>query len=129
DELLGRVPRPTSIPEALDKEFRSAVGDVFDRIMTAVDNSGCTDEHRALNYLALRDPGIYASTAAALTRSSSLTAIETKRSHLSGLNKIIDVVLTYTDRLTDFEEKVAISVDVTGEWPFLVRKLSPFVDH
>jgi PatG C-terminal len=43
--------------------------------MQMTDNAGATDENRALNYLAVRYPAIYATDAEAFGRSSSLTAV------------------------------------------------------
>src|SRR5271170_6322895 len=64
-----------------------------------------TDEHRALNYLAVRYPAIYANAAEAFGRNESLTAVETRLSPLSGTRKIVDVIFAYTNRNTDVTEK------------------------
>ena len=39
------------------------------------DNAGHTDEHRALNYLAVRYPALYAAVAEAQARNLSLSAV------------------------------------------------------
>jgi hypothetical protein len=52
------------------------------------DNAGATDEHRALNYCAVRYPRIYETVAEAFGRNSSLTAVEVRPSRLSGTRKI-----------------------------------------
>ena len=69
--------------------------------MQVTDNAGATDEHRALNYLATRYPAIYATTAEAHRRSSALTAIEVRPSPLSAIRKVVDVIVSYTQRQTD----------------------------
>ena len=51
DILIKAIPMPEKMKE---KEFRPAAGELFDRIMQLTDNVGTTDEHRALNYLAMR---------------------------------------------------------------------------
>src|SRR5260370_22495460 len=51
DSLIKSIPRPESIPE---DRFGAAAEELFDRIIQLADNAGATDEHRALNYLALR---------------------------------------------------------------------------
>ena len=56
DRLIGAIPRPDKMSA---KEFESAAGELFDRIMQMADNAGATDDHRALNYLAVRYPPIY----------------------------------------------------------------------
>ena len=41
----------------------------------------------------------------------------------------MEVVFSFTDRQTDVVEKSFVRVDVTEEFPFLVTKMSPFVDR
>jgi hypothetical protein len=93
------------------------------------DNAGATDEHRALNYLTVRYPVIYASAAEAFGRSASLTAVEARLSPLSNTRKIMDVIFSYTNRNTDVTDKNFCRVDVAEEFPFLVTKLSPYFDR
>jgi hypothetical protein len=50
-------------------------------------------------------------------------------SRLSGTRTIVDVVFSYTDRKTDVTDKQFVHVDVTEEFPFLVTRLSPYIDH
>jgi hypothetical protein len=126
DALIKQIPRPGNIPE---EEFAPAGTDLFDRIMQLTDNAGGADEHRALNYLAVRYPAIYANAAEAFGRNESLTAVETRLSPLSGTRKIVEVIFAYTNRQTDVTEKFFIRVDVTEEFPFLVTKMSPYYDR
>jgi PatG Domain len=56
DALIKSIPKPEKIAA---KEFATAAGELLDRIMQMADNAGATDEHRALNYCALRYPAIY----------------------------------------------------------------------
>jgi hypothetical protein len=58
-----------------------------------------------------------------------LTAVEVRPSRLSGVRKIVDVILSYTNRQTDVTEKYFVRVDVTEEFPFLVTRLSPYYDR
>jgi hypothetical protein len=126
DALIKAIPRPE---KSSAREFASAAEELFDRIMLLTDNAGATDEHRALNYLAVRYHAIYASAAAAFARDASLSAVEVRRSSLSGTRKVADVIFSYTNRNTDVTEKFFVRVDVTEEFPFLVTKLSPYYDH
>jgi hypothetical protein len=66
DSLIKAIPRPDSISADQEEQFRSAAGELFDRIMQMADNAGATDEDRALNYLAVRYPAIYASSQSSL---------------------------------------------------------------
>ena len=51
---------PDDVEENL---FRSAAEELVERVMQITDNAGASDEHRALNYLAVRYPVIYAKAA------------------------------------------------------------------
>jgi hypothetical protein len=126
DALIKAIPRPEKIDEA---RFAPAAEEVFARIMQLADNAGATNEHRALNYLAVRYPAIYASAAEQFGRDSSLTAVEVRASPLSSTRTIVDVIFSYTNRNTEFTEKYCVRVDVTEEFPFLANKLSPYFDR
>jgi hypothetical protein len=129
DALLAAIPRPDDIPARQDERFRATAAELLDRILQMADNAGATDEHRALNYLAVRYPAIYAQTAAAHTGNASLTAVEVRPSRLSGVRVVVDVIFSYTHRQTDVTEKYFVRVDVTEEFPFLVTKLSPYYER
>ncbi len=88
-----------------------------------------TNEHRALNLLAARDPAIYAKAAKEFARDLSLTAVEVRLSPFSGTRKVVDAIFAFTNRNSDFTEKFFVRVDVTEEFPFLVTKLSPYYDR
>src|SRR5690242_3982922 len=122
ESLIRAIPRPEGLAE---EDFSPAAAELFDRIMQMTDNAGSADEHRALNYCALRYQAIYAATAEAFARDQSLSAVYVQPSPLSGTRNIVDVILSYTSRSTDVTEKYAVSVDVTGEFPYLVRKITP----
>ena len=126
DALIKSIPKPE---KTTAKEFAPAAEELFDRIMQMTDNAGATDEHRALNYLAVRYPAIYAAAAEAFARNASLTAVDVRPSPLSGMRKVVDVIFSYTNRNTDVTEKFFVRVDVTDEFPFLVTKLSPYYDR
>jgi len=126
DSLIKAIPRPDKTTQ---KDFYPVAAELFDRIMQMTDNAGGTDAHRALNYCAVRYHAIYASAADAFARDASLTAVDVQPSPLSGTRNIVDVIFSYTNRNTDVTEKLALSVDVTGEFPYLVRRLSPYYDR
>src|SRR5271157_1335459 len=126
DALLKAIPRPEGIKSA---DFAQAADGLLDRIMQVADNTGATSEHRALNYLAVRYPAIYANAADASARNATLTRVETTGSRLSGVRNVVDVIFSYTNRNTDVVEKYFVRVDVTEKYPFLVTKLSPYYDR
>ena len=126
DALIKAIPRPE---KATEKQFKAAAGEVFDRILQITDNAGATDEHRALNYLAMRYPGIYAKAADEFARDFSLSGVEVRPSPLSGTRNIVDCIFSYTNRNTDFTEKFFVRCDMSEEFPFLVTKISPYYDR
>lgn len=126
DALIKSIPKPK---EAKPDAYKAAAEELLDRILLMADNAGATDEHRALNYLVVRYPAIYATTAEAFARGSSLTTVEVRPSPLSGARKIVDVIFSYTNRTTDVIEKFCTLVDVTEEFPFLVRKITTYYDR
>jgi len=126
ESLVRSIPRPK---EMAAKDFGPAAEALFMRIMQMADNAGATDEHRGLNYLAVRYPAIYATAAEAFARNSSLSAVEVRPSRLSGTRRVVDAIFSYTNRQTDVTDKYFVRVDVTEEFPFLVTKMSPYYDR
>ena len=126
DTLIESLPKPEEIPA---ERFRAAAEELFMRIMQIADNAGATDEHRALNYLAVRYPSIYAKAAEEFSHDFALTGVEVQPSPLSSTRSIVEVIFAFTNRNTSFTEKFFVRVDVTGEWPFLVTQLSPYFDR
>ena len=126
ESLIEAIPKPEEVQA---EEFGAACRELFDRIMQMTDNAGATDEHRALNYLAVRYPAIYAKAAEEFSRDFSLSAVEVRPSPLSGTRKVVDVISCFRNRNTDYEEKFFVRVDVTEEFPFLVTKMSPYYDR
>jgi hypothetical protein len=126
DALIKAIPKPEKTKA---DQFGPAAEELFHRIMQMTDNAGATDDHRALNYLAMRYPAIYAKAAEEFGKDCSLTRVEVRPSPLSGTRNIVDVIFAYTNRNTDFAEKFFVRVDVTEEFPFLVSKLGPYYDR
>ncbi len=127
DTLIKAIPRPEKKQEA--ERFGAAAEELFDRIMQMTDNAGATDEDRALNYLAVRYPAIYATAADAHARNCSLSAMDVRPSTLVGVRKMVDVIFSFTNRASDVVEKQMVRVDVTEQFPFLVTKMSPYFDR
>jgi hypothetical protein len=126
DALIGAIPRPEKMAA---KAFEATAQEVFDRVMQLADNAGAIDEHRALNYTVMRYPAIYATVADAFGRNASLTGVDVQSSRLSGTRKIVDLILSFTNRNNEFTEKFFTRVDVTDEFPFLLTRMSPYYDR
>lgn len=112
---------------------RDVAGDMFNQMLQMTDNAGETDEHRALNYITLRYMGIYRmandmANAANDPRKGTytLTSVNAEPSRLAGTRRVIDVIFAYSERVTGEVVKWFTRVDVTGQFPFLVSKLSRY---
>jgi hypothetical protein len=126
DALVGALPRPQGVSAA---KFGPTAEEIFARIIQIADNAGATDEHRALNYLAVRYDAIYAKTAELHGRNAALSSVYARTSRLSSVRRIVDIVFSFTQRETDVDEAYFVRVDVTEEFPFLVTKLSPYLER
>jgi hypothetical protein len=85
DSLIKSIPTPAGKDPG---GFATVAAELLDRIMQMADNTGATDEHRALNFLAVRAPAIYARAAEEFQQDASLTRLEVRRSPLSGLRNV-----------------------------------------
>jgi len=124
--LVKAIPKPDKVTV---KDFAPAAEELFDRLMQLADNAGATDEHRALNYLAMRYQAVYSKASECFAQNCSLTGVNVQLSPLSGTRKILEVIFTFTNRTTDVDEQYFVRVDVTDEFPFLVTKLSPYYNR
>jgi hypothetical protein len=125
DSLVKAIPRSEKTPA---KPFDQAAEALLDRILRMTGNTGDTDEYRALNYLAVRYPAIYTTTAEALERDSTLSNVQVRPSRLSNNRKILDVIFSYRNRKTDVVEKFYTRVDATEEFLFLITPMSQYYD-
>jgi hypothetical protein len=126
ESLLKSIPKPK---DADPKKFLAAVGEMFDRIILQSDNDGMTPESIASNYLAVRYDRIYSLAAEQFASNAAFTSMVVLPSPLSGTRKIVDVVFTFTDRVTGEIKKYFTRVDVTECFPFLVTKMAPYYDR
>jgi hypothetical protein len=102
--------------------------ELLERITHLIDNVGDVDEHRAVNYLALRYPGMYSLVVENFGRDFSLQGMSVRRVQTRSSRQLVDVQLTFVSRKTDVREHYAVRVDVTGIFPFLVSPLHAVFD-
>ena len=124
DSLIKAIPRG----KASAKDFEPKAAEVFQSMTQMRENAGATDGDRAVNYLVVRYPRIYEAAAEAFGKNQSLSAIDVRSSTLSGTRTLVDVIFSFRHRNTDVVEKHAVRVDVTDEFPFLAKPLSPYYD-
>jgi hypothetical protein len=125
EEFVAGVPAPENTD---DGQFRAAVGNLFERVARRSDNTGQSDEHRALNYVALRYPALYEIAAQAFAKEMSLVTIDARRGAAGWPRRIVEVWLIFRGRRDDVVEQYRCRVDVTEVFPFLVSPLEPTFD-
>jgi hypothetical protein len=112
------------------------VGSMFFELLQLADNAGETDEHRALNYIALRYPDIYILAASMLRRGPgssfavngiyTLQEIIARPAPVQGARRIVEIIFRYMERQRQDVVSWYCEVDTTGQFPFLVRPLSRY---
>lgn len=128
DTLIKAIPKRKEKGTNED-QFRKTTEAVFNHLIQIADNAGAIDEHRALNYLAVRYDEIYHRTQLLQDENYSFTGIEVRPSLLSGTQKIVDVIFSYENRANRALQKWFCRVDVTGEWPYLVSSMREYFEH
>jgi hypothetical protein len=109
----------------------SQITEIFDNLLQLANNTGDADEHRALNYVSVNYPDVYVpqSTGMSNPSSSYFLGVDTRHSALGGDRAIIDVILNYRDSANGLTSSYFTSVDVTGQFPFLVTRLQPYFER
>jgi hypothetical protein len=120
DELVKSLP--------LEQTQVDAGKELLGRITHLIDNVGDSDEHRAVNYLALRYPAMYSLVVESFGRDFSLQGLGVRRVSTRSTRNLIDVQLNFVSRKTDVRESYAMRVDVSGMFPFLVSPAHPVFD-
>ena len=109
--------------------FNASLQQVVAPIMQSADNVGADDAHRAINYLTVRYPALYAKLAEAHADGFHPASIDVSPSRLAGSRKILSVVYTCVQRQNGVADKFFARVDVTEQFPFLVTGLLPYFNR
>ena len=123
DTLLKAIPRRKGENE---DQFKKTSTALFNQIIQITDNAGATDEHRSLNYLAVRYDEIYHRTQLMQDENYSFSAVDVRPSPLSGARKVVDVIFSYENGPNRAIQKWFVRVDVTEEFPFLVSPMQQY---
>lgn len=107
---------------------RSSAEALLWRIMKTGENVGLSDSHRALNYLAVRYDAIYTKVAEMNDADASLSNLRVRPSRGGAMRREVDVIFSFTDRKSETTSHHSVRVDVSGEFPFLVSRLSPYFE-
>ncbi|MEM9458279.1 MAG: hypothetical protein AAGF11_29150 [Myxococcota bacterium] len=109
------------------------VTEIFTGMLQLANNTGDLDEHRALNYVSVNYPDVYIAQSTSLgpvsMNNGYFSGVEARRSTLGGQRSIVDVILNYKDPSNGLTSSYYVSVDVEGEFPFLVTKLQPYLER
>ena len=121
---------PSKTSNLSESDFKSAANNLFVRMMQLADNVGNLDEHRAVNYLALRSQQVYISTAELSHQSKRLLKITVKPSPLTdnSSRSVMEVIFTYATP-DDSRDIYYLVVDVSGMYPFLVKQWQPYYEQ
>jgi hypothetical protein len=128
DSLLESIPFPEDLAAKDQESFRASARELLGQLIRITDNAGSLDQHRALNYIAVRYGGIYAKVAEAHRNGESLLRVDVRSSPLSGARRVVDAIFSFVNRGTDVVQKNMVRIDVTEEFPFLVTKLAPYFE-
>lgn len=109
---------PAGGRELSSDQRRIVIREIFLRLTRRASNRGLTDEHRALNYMALRYPAIYYTGIQAYSENKTLVGIEAQKDHAPGRQRV-SVRLIFRHRRTELVERYHCLVDVTDVFPFI----------
>ena len=108
---------------------------VLEAILGLTDNTGATDEYRAINYLAVKYPQIYVTTSQMLDPGQApggyqgayyLVGVSAQLANVQGTRRIVNVIFKYIQQQTSEVAYWFSTVDVSGLYPFLVSKFAPY---
>jgi hypothetical protein len=130
DELVQQVQADASAQHT--QQSQQQIAEIFTAMLQLAQNHGNRSEHRAVNYLCVSYPEIYLpqSGFGAGSSVSTFSAVEARASALGGASRsIVEVILSYTNPSSGAVNKYFTSVDVSGEFPFLVTPLRLYLDR
>jgi hypothetical protein len=110
-----------------DPRWGTMVRDVFSRLTRRADSTGFNDEDRARNYLALKDPGVYALTWNAQSSGQNLIGIGT-RQFVRGGRRMVAVRFSFRHWQTHVIERYETLVDTHDLFCFKAAPLTPTYD-
>jgi PatG C-terminal len=126
DDLIKAIPKRKGVSQ---DQYEKTASTVFDHLIQIADNTGATDEHRALNYLAVRYDEIYYRTQLLQQENYSLTGVEVRSSPISNVRNLFDVIFTYENRGNRAIQKWFVTLDMTGIFPYLVNPLREYFER
>ena len=117
----GRANRDTN-------PWRQTSRGLFNHLTRRSENRGLTDEHRAMNYIALRYPQIYHLVYDAQRDGATLIGVDVRPAFSGGDRRTIDVRFSLRHARTHVIERYRCRVDTTDVFPFLASPLTLIYD-
>lgn len=111
----------TYITNAADRAFRV--------VAQLADNTGQSDEQRAINYLAFKSTALYTREIEMEMAGFQLNSVTAQPDPVSQSRSIQDVIVLYANTSTTEIQRYFARVDVTGQFPFLLGPLARYYDH
>lgn len=122
DEMLDAMPGAQEGKEAAG--WRQTAKTLFSWLTQRAGNLGTSDQHRALNYLALRYPALYHLTYEQQSAGNLLIAVDTQPSVVAG-RRAVAVRFVFRNPHTQMILRHQCYVDVHEVLPFLAQPLKP----
>lgn len=125
DEFLAALPQPDEKGlkgRDLDAWKQTAAG-LFDHLTQRAENRGVSDEHRAMNYLALRYPQIYHLAFSQQAAGAALIGVDARPAPSAGRREV-GARFVFRDARTHVVQGYLCRVDVTDMFPFLTSPLT-----
>jgi hypothetical protein len=125
DEFLAALPQPDEKDlkgKDLDA-WKQTAGGLFDHLTQRAGNHGVSDEHRAMNYLALRYPQIYHLAFNQQAAGAALISVDARPATSNGRREVA-VRFVFRDARTHVVQGYLCRVDVTDLFPFLTSPLT-----
>jgi hypothetical protein len=126
DSFLGALPEPgkdTSVKSNDTDAWKRTAASLFDHLTQRTDNHGLSDQHRALNYLALRYPAIYQLAFNEQAGGAPLIGVDARPAQIGG-RRIIEIRFAFRHTQTHVVRRYICRVDVTDLFPFLTSSLT-----
>jgi hypothetical protein len=132
-EAGSSAPAASSEPAAADPAVTSYITQAAQRAFQVVaqlaDNTGQSDEQRAINYLAFKSTALYTKEIEMEMAGFQLNSVTAQSDPVSQSRSIQDVIVLYANTSTTEIRRYFTRVDVTGQFPFLLGQLSIYYDH
>jgi hypothetical protein len=116
-------------PVEVNDYLLGAANNAFSVLTLLSDNTGQTDEHRAINYLTFKSMALYKKEIEMELEGFRLNSVTAQPDPLARTRRIQDVILVFAKTDSQEVRRFFTRVDVTGQFPFMLNELSIFFDH